>query len=194
MRLAFIDTETTGLDPKKHEIIEIAVLIEEEGKVIDAFQSKIRPQRIEVAEPRALELNGYSKNSRAWENAPLMEEVAPILIRMLDGCILVGHNPSFDEAFLREGIVRAGVSGKIPYHKIDTITLAYEHLSPLGLTKASLDAIRDFLGWSKKNAHTAMVDVEDSRKLFRVCWRMGFFRKLKLRFSLASRKRNTFSS
>lgn len=184
MKLAFIDTETTGLDPNKHEILEIAVVVEQDGKVIDKFVGKIKPKMIASAEPKALEMNGYAKNPEAWSTAPTMEEVGPILVKMLEGCTLVGHNVSFDEDFLKQNLKRAGVLGKIPYHKIDTVTLVYEHLSPLGLKRVSLDSVRDFLSWDKEGAHTAMKDVEDTRKLFLLCWRMGFWTRLKLRISL----------
>ena len=68
--LAFIDTETTGLDPNKHEIIELAVVIARqvprEGKgpsleIIEECEWKIKPQRIELAEEAALRVNGYNE-------------------------------------------------------------------------------------------------------------------------------------
>lgn len=190
MKLVFIDTETTGLDPSKHEIIEIAFQVVEEGRVLHWFQSKIRPQKIEDAEQKALEINGYAANPDAWSQAPTIAEVGPVIIPLLTGCILVGHNVSFDEEFLKQNLKRAGVPGKIPYHKIDTVTLAYEHLFPLGLQKSSLDSVRDFLGWSKEGAHTAMKDVSDTRNLFELCWGMTFWGRLKLRLALALKKKS----
>lgn len=190
MKLAFIDTETTGLDPSKHEVIEIAFHIVEDGKLLHWFQSKIRPQRIEDADQKALEINGYAANSESWSQAPTMEEVGPVILPLLRGCILVGHNVSFDEEFLKQNLQRASVLGKIPYHKIDTVTLVYEHLFPLGLQKASLDSVRDFLGWPKEGAHTAMRDVSDTRNLFELCWGMGFWGRLKLRIALALKKKS----
>ncbi len=188
MKLAFIDTETTGLDPSKQEIIEIAILVVNEGRVVDKFESKIRPQRIEDASKKALEINGYAANPEAWASAPTMEEVGPLIVKMLEGCTLVGHNVSFDEGFLTQNLKRAGIEGKLPYHKIDTVVLAMEHLKPLGLKKVSLDSIRDFLGWSKEGAHRAMKDVEDCRKLFDLCWRMSLLGELKVRFLLLTKK------
>ena len=54
---AILDTETTGLDPTKHEIIEIAV-----KSPLGTFHSLVKPQRLDLAEPKALELNGYAAN------------------------------------------------------------------------------------------------------------------------------------
>ena len=61
--LAFIDTETTGTDPDKHEIIELAVIIakqiEREGKgpkleIVAEKEWKIKMTRPDLAEEEAL--------------------------------------------------------------------------------------------------------------------------------------------
>jgi len=49
---------------------------------------------------------------------------------------------------------------------LDTITLAYEHLNPLGIESMSLDSCRRFFGWSNKNSHTALQDAKDCKRLF----------------------------
>ena len=50
--LAFIDIETTGLNLIEHEIIEIGCVVTAPNlKVIEEFKLKIKPERIEDAEP-----------------------------------------------------------------------------------------------------------------------------------------------
>ena len=186
MRLAFIDTETTGLTPSIHDLIEFAVILEEDGVRLDTFRCKIKPLRIDLAEPAALRANKYTPE--AWRFAMTLEEAVPIIASLLKGCVLVGHNVSFDEAFLVEALKRAQVPGKIPHRKIDTVTLAYEHLTPLGLKSTALDAVREFLGWSKEDSHTALQDAEDSRNLYHLCCRMSPLSRLRLRASLAWRR------
>jgi len=184
MRLAFLDVETTGLDPTKHEIIEIAIIVEEGGEIKEIFETKIKPQNLERASPEALEINGYNKNPKAWDSAPNFSEVGHLIAKTLKGCVLVGHNVGFDEEFIKIMMTRNGMRERIPYHKIDTVTLVFEHLKPLGLQRVSLDSIRDFLGWSKFGAHTAMKDVEDTRRLFHLLFRAGLFGRLLLRARL----------
>jgi DNA polymerase-3 subunit epsilon len=163
--LAFIDTETTGLDPVRNEVIEVAILREWPDGRTDEWCSKIKPVNIETAHPKALEVNGYTPE--AWEDAPTFETLAAELCERLDDCVLVGHNVSFDHAFLQEGLKKVGNTTRLPYHKIDTVTLVFEHLVPKGCTSMSLDRVREFLGWSKDGAHTALVDARDCRRLYK---------------------------
>ena len=187
LRIAIIDTETTGLDPQTSVVLEFAALIIEDGVVVREYETKIKPlvQELHYAHPKALEVNGYT--DEAWEDAPSVEEVGPDIISILDGCVLVGHNVAFDEAILRAHFASRGVKGRIPYHKIDTVSLAYEHLTPLGLESPSLDRVRDFLGWPKDRAHTAMQDVRDTKRLFDLLWRMTPWRRFQLQMTLRFR-------
>lgn len=165
--LAFVDCETTGLDPRTQEVIEVAVILEKPNGTIEEWCTKVRPGRLETADAYALKVNGYEAHPELWTSAPTFAEIVPELIRRLDDTILVGHNVGFDLDFLQEGLIRAGSKMKLPYHKVDTVTLAYVNLVPKGLTSLSLDSIREFLGWPKDGAHTALVDARDCRRLFR---------------------------
>lgn len=172
MKLAIIDTETTGLDLQTSVVLEFAAIVVDDGVEVARYETKIKPtdQELQYAHPKALEVNGYT--DEAWADAPTIEQVAPDIVALLDGCTLVGHNVSFDEGMLKAHFAAYGIEAKIPYKKIDTVTLAYEHLTPLGLKSVSLDRIREFLGWSKAGAHTAMKDVEDTKQLFNLLWQM----------------------
>ena len=54
-QIALVDIETTGLSLEKgHEIIEIAIL---KGDI--SYCVKVRPQNIERADPKALQINKF---------------------------------------------------------------------------------------------------------------------------------------
>ena len=171
--LAFIDTETTGLDPSVHEVIEVAVVKEHQDGRLEKFHSLIRPKNIGAAHPKALEVNGYNKAPERWEEAPYIEHVARDLAAILKGCVIVGHNVGFDVDFLQADFEKEGLKYRLPYHTVDTVTLAYEHLVPCGLESLSMDKIRRFLQWSTEGAHTAMKDAQDARRLYHLCSRSG---------------------
>lgn len=163
--LAFIDTETTGLNPLIHEVLEVAIIRQRpDGAVVDEWVSKVSPTHIETAEAIALKINGYQAED--WVGAPTFVEIAAEVAARLDGCILVGHNIGFDLDFLQEALRQVGHTTRLPKHKVDTVTLAWEHLVPCGLTSLSLDNIREFYGWSKDGAHSALVDARDARRLY----------------------------
>lgn len=167
--LHFIDTETTGLDSRHHEIIELAIITEYGDGRIERWCSKIRPVFISRASDKALKINGYSAES--WIDAPTFAEVFPIVQDKLRKGILIGHNVSFDVDFIKEAYRRVGANPDekktgLAYYKVDTMTLAHEHLQPLGMWFLGLNSIRGFLGWSKEGAHTALKDAEDCRRLY----------------------------
>jgi len=164
--LAFVDVETTGLDPVEHEILEIAIIRESPGGELSEWATKVKPVRLETAQPRALEINGFAKHPELWDDAPTFADIADQVADRLDGCVIVGHNVSFDHGFIKAALQRVGSKARLPYHKIDTVTLVFEHLVPRGCGSLSLDRVREFLGWSLEDAHTALKDTHDCRRLW----------------------------
>jgi len=183
VRFAILDTETTGLDPERSAILEICIVVVEGGQRVDRFYSRIKPTErdLALAQPRALEVNGYAARPFDWEDAPHFESVAEKIAATLDGCTPVGHNVAFDLAMLRANYRRHGFPGRVPYPAVDTLTLVAEHLFPLGLRSASLGNVRAFLGWSSIGAHTAVQDVEDTLALFRLLWRATWWTRARIR-------------
>ena len=171
--LCFVDTETTGLDPTVAEVIEIAIIRREPDGKESRYYTLVLPENIEEASPKALEINGYAENPTRWKDAPPMSKVGPQILAFLEGGVLVGHTVAFDGRMLAAHLKRAGVEGRVPYYKIDTVTLVYEHLFPKGLKRASMGADREFLGWSAEGAHTASKDTDDAMRLFDLLWRSG---------------------
>jgi len=162
--ITFLDIETTGLDPIQQEIIEVGFVRHNPDGTVLEWESKFKPQRMETAEPKALEINGYSEE--AWKDAPLFNEHARLVADALSNCLIVGHNVSFDIGFILEAMKRTGVRHRISYHKIDTVTLAYEHLAPCGLHSLSLANVCNFLGISNDGAHTAMDDAKRCQEVY----------------------------
>lgn len=165
MPLIFLDTETTGLDPAQgHEIIEIAMISRYSDGREEIFHTKIHPQRISQASPRALEVNGY--NEVDWQGAMKMEDAVIEIAKRLQQGIIVGYNPYFDWFFIKAALKEYDLVPSYRVRCLDCMVLAFEHLKPLGLNGLSLDAVRGFLGWSMDDAHTALKDARDVQKLF----------------------------
>lgn len=58
--LLFIDVETTGLSPRKHEIIELAAAVEIDGVTQCEFVLYFRPEKWDTISNQALEKNGWT--------------------------------------------------------------------------------------------------------------------------------------
>ena len=166
--LAFIDTETTGTDPNKHEIIELAVVIarqiERPGKgptieVIEECEWKIKPEHIETAEEEALRVNGYSEVDWmfAIDRKKAMEEFS----KKTQSCTFISHNLVFDYAFVMKAFEETGVENRMHYAKLDTISIAFARLYDApSADKFSLRALCELLKVENSKAHTALADTK----------------------------------
>jgi hypothetical protein len=102
MKIAFIDTETTGLSCCEHEIIEIAAIIydQKNDNVIKEWECKVAPRHIESANSEALQINKYINNPSLY-----VANINSALIKfnsVVANCILVGQNIDFDLMFIKK--------------------------------------------------------------------------------------------
>lgn len=154
--LAFIDTETTGLDADHHDAWEIAVIHRLPGQPDTEYLWQIRVGLAE-ADPDALDINGYHQRFAVPKSelaARMATNTAPAdrpvsgrdlmldLMGILDGSVLVGSNPAFDERFLTKLFRQAGVTPAWHYRTRDIATMAVGHLygQAYTLTKQNCDA------------------------------------------------------
>lgn len=157
--LAFVDVETTGLQAGYHEIIEICIRTDKR-----VYHEKIRPSFPSRIESAAVAVNGYSE--KKWFDAINGKQAAKEIAEMINGHIIVGHNPHFDIEFITDLCWRNKVDLRVDRRLIDTQTMAYIFLVPLGLESLSMDNIRKFLGWEVREHHNAYDDVWDTKRLY----------------------------
>ena len=92
--LCFIDTETTGLDPRIHQPYEVCIW-REDWQAPNTFGL---PHTLEHADPAALVIGRYW--DRGCEYRVGDHTTARVVARHLRGVTLVGSNPAFDAAML----------------------------------------------------------------------------------------------
>lgn len=92
---AFVDTETTGIDPDADKIVEIAVVRFRGGKR-ETFHTLINPGF--PIPPTASAVHGIVDEDVAL--APRIEDIQAELIELLDGAHIVAHNSAFDANFV----------------------------------------------------------------------------------------------
>jgi DNA polymerase III epsilon subunit-like protein len=163
--LAFIDTETTGLDYNRHSIIEFAVVSTIHGEWVTKIQ--LPAELMAQADPQALKVNGYTPE--AWVGAPVELAAYPEIYSRLEGHLIIGQNVAYDLTILDNTLKRLeldSIRKKLPRRYLDTMSFSYEHLAPLGLKSLSLEKVCDFLGIPNEGAHTALVDARRTKAVY----------------------------
>ncbi|MGJ0203029.1 exonuclease domain-containing protein [Leucobacter sp. gxy201] len=114
-----LDFETTGLAPKRGDrVVEVgAVYMSPSLQLNDGLETIVNPQR----DVGPTSVHGLS--ARDVFDAPTFDQVAPSLLKMLEGRVIVGHNVSFDLRFLAAELEREGFD--VPeFVAIDTVQAA----------------------------------------------------------------------
>ena len=146
--LAFIDCEFGGLDPERHDITEIGVIVtdyrlaefgEREWKV------RARPERIT---PEAAAISGW--NAEEWADAvPVRQALTEMAAMLPKGKTVVpaGQNVRMDVQFLERAYKACELPWPFDYHVIDLATLFYvwslvagETVPALSLRQAATNA------------------------------------------------------
>jgi DNA polymerase III subunit epsilon len=102
MRVVYLDTETTGLDPALEEIVEIGIL-DDSGAVL--LDSLVRPVRRREW-PEAQRIHGIAPAAVA--TAPTLAELRPRIVAAVTGARVVIYNAPFDAGFLAAELAAAG--------------------------------------------------------------------------------------
>ena len=161
--LAVVDVETTALAPgRRGRVCEVALLRIEPGR--DPGPSAV-PWSTLVSpgiplSPGAARVNGLSDAELA--DAPPFEAIAPLLLRKLEGAVIVAHNAPFDLGFLRYELRRAGHEpAALP--ALDTLMLARRWYD---FRSNALGAVARELGVPTSGLHRAAADVAATWGIF----------------------------
>ena len=160
MPLCFIDIETTGLDPWRHNLLEVALVKVHPRTLreLDAFETKVRPSRIDQADPNALAITGYSTFD--WRKSIDIQTALAELTGRMDGCIVAGHNVRFDVGFIEAACRRCRVlPPRTDHHLLDTASLAWPLLATGQVDALTLDALCQHFDLEREQPHRAMSDV-----------------------------------
>ncbi len=144
------DLETTGLDAKRDEIIEIGAVRIRGGEVVDRFASFADPGR--PLSPKTVSLTGIT--DQMLRGAPTPEAAVGAFLDWLGEAPLCAHNAAFDTGFIRESCKKSGRPFDPLY--IDTMVLS-QYLCP-DLHNHKLDTVATALGLPPFQHHRAYDD------------------------------------
>lgn len=158
-RLIFVDVETTGLNPSRERITEIA-FVESDGTRILREEATLLNPECRIPDMIA-SLTGIT--NEMVENAPRFCEKAKWILDNLKDAIVVGHNVRFDHGFLSAEFAKLGFPLRL--NTACTVRLA-KHYSPSKLASYSLGKLCAHFGISLTGAHRALADARASAELF----------------------------
>lgn len=151
-----VDVETTGLDPKNHRVVQIALVRVNNGNVIEIFESLFNPE----GPVGKTEIHGITQEQ--VDKAPLFKDKVDEIEKFISGKTLVAHNARFDLAFLRAEFEKSGLA--LPWlEPLCTLKASEYYLPNLGRRK--LADCCGAIGVEIENAHTATGDAIATAKL-----------------------------
>jgi DNA polymerase III epsilon subunit-like protein len=91
-----VDVETTGTDPDRDAVVEVACSVIRGGREVRSFTSLINPGI--AIPPRASAVHHLRDEDVRSE--PSLADVSPVVELLARGAVVVAHNAAFDRAFL----------------------------------------------------------------------------------------------
>ncbi len=155
---AILDIEATGGSPAKDRIIELAIYRHDGQKVVDSFETLIKPEI--VIPPFIAQLTGIS--NKMVEDSPRFFEIAKRVVEITDDAVLVAHNARFDFTYLQNEYKRLGYE----YRRKRLCTLRLSRYLFPGLSSYSLPSICQHFGIRVQNRHRAFGDAQATVLLF----------------------------
>ena len=183
-----VDVETGGFNPATDALLEIAAVslkLDDQGylQIADKWHYHIAPFVGANIEQASLDFTGidpfHPLRGAVDEKSALDEMFKEIKVQQKEAecqrCVLVGHNPGFDMAFLSAASerIKAKRNPFHPFTTFDTATMSGLALGQTVLAKACQTAKIEF---DNQQAHSALYDTEMTAELF--CYIVNRWKKL----------------
>ena len=156
-----LDCESTGLDPSKDRLIEVAAARFTFEHIVQRFETLVDPE----CEIPKISQDIHNISHEMLKGKPKVGQILPELLKMVKGHIIVGHGISFDIALIAAEAKRNQIPNEIEKQPfIDTLRMARLYgESPIN----SLERLRQHFNIEAEGAHRAMSDVIVNIEVFK---------------------------
>ncbi|MCY0898275.1 MAG: PolC-type DNA polymerase III [Firmicutes bacterium] len=154
-----VDVETTGLSPRRHQVIELGAVKVQGGEVVDRFHRLVRPTRSVSEATRRITRIGDDELAAGVAE----DEMWEAFFAFSEGAWIAAHNARFDLGFLRWAYERLRPGHSYEPLVLDTLTLARIVLP--GLKSYGLEALTDHYKIGLTQHHRALDDAEATAQL-----------------------------
>lgn len=160
-RFASLDLETTGRDVENDRIIEVGIVIFENGEVVERFQRLVHPG-VEIPQV-IVDLTGITNDDVA--GAPPLEVVVDDIRKAIQGIPLLAYNHEFDLSVLTSEFRRLGKTFEVQ-PCMDPFPFVWEYLRTTKLTSdAKLGTAAAYFQIPLDAAHRADHDAEAAARV-----------------------------
>jgi len=181
-KILWYDCETTGLDSKKHAIIQLACLFEVNGKVEEEMNLFARPWKGDLIDDKALEVNKRTrKEIEEFEHPAFLHQSLMDTMKKYvnpydreDKFIGAGFYVNFDNQFLRQFFWKRGDKYfgswfHAPLLDVSTLVALWVAREGIVLESFSLSTLCEHFSIELR-AHDALEDIKATRELYIRLW------------------------
>lgn len=189
-KILWFDCETTGLDPDKHGIVQLATMIEVKGQIIGEKVWNIKPHPGTASDRVALKINGLTREEIL--TFPEAKKVHKEIVKFLKSGVVDQYNKKdkyypggfrvegFDMLFLKSFFERSGddyfgswFNGYCvdPYNLVNQLEsreklIDPETGAPFEPKSHTLGVLCKTFGVELEKAHDALADIKATRRLY----------------------------
>lgn len=177
MKALYFDVETTGLDPVKNDVIQLAMLVENDGLVVGELELKIQPHSYENISQEALDVHGITLEEIKTFITPqeAHKEIVKFWGKFVDKFnkkdkfTPIGYNGRFDLDFLNQFFIKCDdkyFGSWQNWRLVDPLAIIYflVFLGKLELPDYKLATLCQHYG-IELQAHDALSDIRATREL-----------------------------
>ena len=183
MKIVFLDLETTGLIPGRHQIWNIGYMAVDSDlpneRVIWGADLFIRDVDLSTADPMSLRIGHFYERHPQWKSINMeatgtvtAAQAARRLARDLDGAILAGNVINFDAGHLDKFMRANGSAPTWDHHLLEVESYCAAALGQTHPTKG-LKLSEDLGVEPPTDEHTALGDAEWSYRMWLAAWKLS---------------------
>lgn len=146
-----LDTETTGLYPATHELLEISMVKFENHKPVSCMTTLIKPNKL--IPQKITDIN--SIDNELVQDSPKVSQVIDSFNEYLKGYDIVGYNLSFDMKFLYVNGIDFFSEDRKFY---DVLDFARKKINKSDIYDYKLDTVAEYYDIYRDNSHRALSD------------------------------------
>ncbi len=154
-----VDIETTGLSPRKDEIIEIGAIKVRDNKIIDTFDTLLKID--DYLSPFITRLTGIT--NEMLKKGIKQEEALEGFLEFTGEEIIMGHNVNFDINFIYDKC-ESYLDYYLKNDFVDTMRIA-KHVLP-NARNYKLETLANYFDVDYRNAHRGLKDVEITYEVY----------------------------